>query len=180
MLKNAISFAKALKTNGIGKGDNVLSLMDNYHYMAPTWLGCIFAETVLCPFAMTDNSVKGNHHNHRKITFLTNIFQKTDEISDIINQIQPKIFVTSRIDLVESFKEIFKNLNLHCPIYIYENNVTGCYDLKPLLEQDVDIDEFKVPVVKDPTTEVVMLTLSSATTGKPKLINTTHMQLLSL
>uniref|UniRef100_A0A336MHT8 CSON001932 protein n=1 Tax=Culicoides sonorensis TaxID=179676 RepID=A0A336MHT8_CULSO len=160
MLKAGISCARALNSLGIKKGDNVLSLMDNHHYMVPTWLGVVFIEAVLCPFAMTDNSVK-------------------EEISDIIDQIQPKLFVTSRVDLIDHFKEIFKNLNIDCPIYIYENKIEGCYDLRPLLEHDVKIEEFTPPKVKDSANDIIMLTLSSATTGKPKLINSTHMQLLS-
>lgn len=59
MLKAGISCAQELKSRGLKKGDNVLSLMDNHHYMLPTWLGAIFAGAVLCPFAMTDNSVIG-------------------------------------------------------------------------------------------------------------------------
>ncbi|XP_063697725.1 probable 4-coumarate--CoA ligase 1 [Culicoides brevitarsis] len=160
ILKAAISFAQVLKAKNVGKNDNVLSLMDNHHYMMPAWLGVTFAGAVLCPFAMTDNSVK-------------------EEISDIVDQVQPKIFITSRLDLVDYFKSIFKNLNLDCPIYIYENTIDGCHDLKPLLEQDVDIDAFEVPKVENSAKDIVMLTLSSATTGKPKLINTTHMQVIA-
>lgn len=103
----------------------------------------------------------------------------TEEISDIVDQIQPKIFVTSRVDLVNDFKEIFQKLSLNCPIFIYENTVPGCHDLKPLLEQEVNVEEFKVPKLVNSAHEVLMLTLSSATTGKPKLINTTHVQLLA-
>lgn len=83
------------------------------------------------------------------------------------------------MDLVEKFKNIIKDLELDCPIYIYENKISGCFDLKPLLEQKVDITTFKPAKVDDPAHETVMLTLSSATTGKPKLINTTHMQILA-
>lgn len=182
MLKAGISFAQALKSKGIGKGDNVLSLMDNHHFMMPAWLGIVFAEAVLCPFAMTDNSVIGIAdpfvRNFIDIE-LTNEIISTDEISDIIDQVQPKMFVTSRIDLVTDFKDIFKKLNLNCPIFIYKNKTAGCHDLKPLLEQEVNIQEFEVPKLVDPARDVIMLTLSSATTGKPKLINTTHLHVIA-
>lgn len=83
------------------------------------------------------------------------------------------------MDLVEKFKNIIKDLKLDCPIYIYKNQIPDCFDLKPLLEQEVDIKTFVPAKVEDPAHDSVMLTLSSATTGKPKLINTTHMQVLA-
>lgn len=100
-------------------------------------------------------------------------------MTDIINQVQPKMFFTSRVELVSYFKDIFKELKLDCPIFLYENTIEGCHDLKSLFEKEVDIDAFEPPRPKDASTETLVLTLSSATTGKPKLINTTHMQIFA-
>lgn len=100
-------------------------------------------------------------------------------MTDIINQVQPKMFFTSRVELVSYFRDIFKKLKLDCPIFLYENTLEGCHDLKPFLENEVDVDGFEPPRPKDASTETFLLTLSSATTGKPKLINTTHMQILA-
>lgn len=79
---------------------------------------------------------------------------------------------------VKSFKAILQTLNLNIPILMYDNKVDGCHDLKPLLEDDVDIKCFKVPFVDDPATTTFMLTLSSGTTAQSKLTITTHKQIL--
>lgn len=65
MLKTAISFATALKYEyRIRQGDNILLMTENYHYMAGTWLGCVFAQAIICPFVFSEGtSVKGNDHN---------------------------------------------------------------------------------------------------------------------
>lgn len=59
MLHESVSFAEALRSKGLKKGDTALVLLHNHHYMAPTWLGCVFAGVVLSPFGLTDSSVKG-------------------------------------------------------------------------------------------------------------------------
>lgn len=79
MLKAGISFAQALKAKGIGKGDKVLSLMDAHHYMMPAWLGTVFANAVLCPFAMTDNSIKGEVNTQVYNNYNKNEFHRGDK-----------------------------------------------------------------------------------------------------
>lgn len=69
-------------------------------------------------------------------------------------------------------------LNMDCPIYIYENELDGCHDLRGLLETQVNIDDFKPEPIVDPDSDIFLVTLSSATTTKPKLINVTHKQFL--
>lgn len=61
MLKAALSFASALKNEyHICRGDHILLLMENYHYMAALWLGCVFAQAVICPFVFSEGtSIKG-------------------------------------------------------------------------------------------------------------------------
>lgn len=59
MLRESISFANFLRSKGIKKGDTALMLLHNHHYMAPTWLGCVFAGVIISPFALNDSSVKG-------------------------------------------------------------------------------------------------------------------------
>lgn len=59
MLKAAVSFANALKAKGIVKGDKIVMLMHNHHYMLPCWLGCVLAGVIFCPFYFLDSSVKG-------------------------------------------------------------------------------------------------------------------------
>lgn len=61
MLKASISFANALKSKGVVKGDRVVLLMHNHHYMLPTWLGCVLAGVVICPFYFLDSSVQGSN-----------------------------------------------------------------------------------------------------------------------
>lgn len=62
MLKTAVSFATTLKYEyRIRKGDHILLLTENYHYMAGTWLGCVLAQAVICPFVFSEGtSVNGN------------------------------------------------------------------------------------------------------------------------
>lgn len=62
MLKAAISFATALKYEfRIRQGDHIMLMTENYHYMAGTWLGCVFASATICPFVFSEGtSVKGN------------------------------------------------------------------------------------------------------------------------
>lgn len=89
--------------------------------------------------------------------------------------------LTSYLDAVDMFQAVFDQVNLECPIYIYENEIPGCHDLKPLLEEHkYGIDEFRPKKVSDPDRELLLIILSSSTTGKPKLINGTHSQLLDL
>lgn len=159
MLKAGISFAKSLHAMGIKKGDHVLLLMDNHHYMASVWLGCVFAGTIICPFVFTEESIKA-------------------EIHDLVEQIQPKLMVSSYLEWIDDFKEIYKAVGLECPIYVYDNKRHDCHDLRPLLEKKVNIDEFSPETINDPADDTVVLTLSSSTTGKAKLIMNTHMQLL--
>ncbi|XP_063703829.1 uncharacterized protein LOC134833444 [Culicoides brevitarsis] len=161
MLKTAISFATALKYEfRIRKGDHVLLMTENYHYMAGTWLGCAFAQAVLCPFVFSEGtSVK-------------------DEVMNLLRQIAPKLLVMTDVTQVESFKKILKDLGMDIPILMYENKIEGCHDLKPHLEADIDISCFKVPRVEDPENTTFMLTLSSGTTAQSKLTITTHQQLL--
>lgn len=91
------------------------------------------------------------------------------------------MMVTSYLDAVDMFQAVFETVNLECPIYIYDNQITGCHDLKPLLEEHVTgLDEFRPKKVGDPDRELLIIILSSSTTGKPKLINGTHSQLLDL
>lgn len=58
MLKAAVSVANGLTKLGIKKGDIILALMHNHHYLLPTWFGCLLVGVILCPFH-TDNAVKG-------------------------------------------------------------------------------------------------------------------------
>lgn len=89
------------------------------------------------------------------------------------------MMVTSYLDAVDMFQSIFDQVNIDCPIYIYENQVPGCHDLKPLLEQNFSsFDQFQPESVLDPHHDLLVIILSSSTTGKPKLINGTHSQLL--
>lgn len=97
----------------------------------------------------------------------------------MVRQIAPKLLVMSDVSQVASFKEILKALGMDIPILIYKNTVYGCHDLKPLLENDVDISSFKVPAIPDPLTTPFMLTLSSGTTAQSKLTITTHHQVLA-
>lgn len=89
--------------------------------------------------------------------------------------------VTSYLDAVDMFKSVFDQVNPGCPIYIYENQLQGCHDLKPLLEEHTKgFEKFRPKRVSDPDHELLVIILSSSTTGKPKLINGTHSQLLDL
>uniref|UniRef100_A0A336LJI2 CSON003339 protein n=1 Tax=Culicoides sonorensis TaxID=179676 RepID=A0A336LJI2_CULSO len=159
MLKEAISFANHLKLIGIKRGDTAIMLTHNHHYMAPTWLGCVFAGVLICPFGLIEGSVK-------------------EEIIELVNQLKPSFMVTSYINEIQRFKEVFKQLNVECPIYIYDNQFEDCFDLKPLLETKVNIYNFKPVSIINSDTDIFMITLSSATTSKPKLINVTHKQFL--
>lgn len=89
------------------------------------------------------------------------------------------MMITSYLDAVDMFKSVFDQVGIDCPIYIYENQTPGCHDLKPLLENHFsDFDTFQPESVTDPDHELLVIVLSSSTTGKPKLINGTHSQLL--
>uniref|UniRef100_A0A336LM03 Latrophilin Cirl n=1 Tax=Culicoides sonorensis TaxID=179676 RepID=A0A336LM03_CULSO len=159
-LKAAISFVNALKIKGIQQGDKIIVLMHNHHYLLPTWLGCALAGFILCPFHFTNTSVKA-------------------ELVDLVDQIRPKIMITSYLDAVDTFQSIFKQINLECEVYIYQNKQSNCFDLKPLLEKYfTNFDEFQPIKTADPENELFVVVLSSSTTGKPKLINGTHAQLL--
>lgn len=160
MLKTGVSFANSLRSMGIKKGDHVLLLMDNHHYMASVWLGCVFAGTIICPFVFTEESIKA-------------------EIHDLVEQIQPKIMVTSYLEWIDEFKDIYKALGMYCPIYVYDNKRHDCHDLRQLLEMNVNIDTIVPETIDDPAEDTVVLTLSSSTTGKSKLIMNTHMQIMS-
>lgn len=59
MLRESMSFANFLRSNGVKKGETALMLMHNHHYLAPTWLGCVFARVLVSPFALTNSSVRG-------------------------------------------------------------------------------------------------------------------------
>lgn len=102
----------------------------------------------------------------------------TDELSDLIEKISPKAIITSHLEAVDTFKGILKAFQLNCPILIYENTIDGCVDLKEIFEKEVNIDEFKPPTINDSAKDIFMLTLSSSTTGKSKLIIITHKQIL--
>lgn len=160
MLIGAISFAKSLQSMGIKKGDHVLLLMDNHHYMASVWLGAVFAGTIICPFVFTEESIK-------------------NEIFELIEQINPKIMVTSYEGWIDEFKSIYNKLGMQCSIYVYQNKRVDCHDLRPLLETNVNIDGFTPEKINDPASDTLVLTLSSSTTGKSKLIMNTHMQFLA-
>ncbi|XP_063706134.1 uncharacterized protein LOC134835194 [Culicoides brevitarsis] len=160
MLTEAISVANGLKAAGFQPGDKIVFLMHNHHYLLPTWLGCIFAGVVFCNFYFLDSSVK-------------------DELCELIGQIKPKMMITSYLDAIDTFKAVFEEVKIDCPIYIYENNRKDCHDWKPFLENFASpIEKFVPPSVEDPTKELLLIVLSSSTTGKPKLINTTHSQML--
>lgn len=160
MLEASISFANGLKEIGLKKGDNILVLAQKHHYVAPVMLGCVFAGVVFCPFFYTDTSVKA-------------------EICDLVSVINPKMMITSYVDLVEEFHGIFRQTGVNCPIYVYETHVPGCLDLKALLcDYVTPIKEFRPSGVTDPARELFVINLSSATTSKPKLINMTHKQML--
>lgn len=182
MLNAAISFAEALKERGVRKGDHVLFYMDNHHYLAATWLGCIFSGAILCPFIVSEGTSQGElcHSFSYKEKNLMKFCLLIDEVQFLIEQLKPKLMVTSMPDQITLFENIFQNLTMDCPIYMYENKIPGCHDLKPLLEKKVDIYGFQVPKIKDPAKELLMLTLSSSTTGTAKIIKNTHMQLISI
>lgn len=182
MLKAAVSFARAMKLKGIVNGDKVVLLMHNHHYLLPCWLGCVLAGVILCPFHFTNTSVKGlnslifetDSHKIWNIWF-------TAELCELIEQINPKMMVTSYLDAVDMFQSVFKQVGIDCPLYIYENQIPECHDLKPLLEEHTSgFDKYRPRHVSDPDRELLVIVLSSSTTGKPKLINSTHSQLLDL
>lgn len=85
---------------------------------------------------------------------------------------------TTHLDLVETFQSVFKQINIECPIYTYENQIQGCHDMKPLLEDHFTSFEEFIPASVDDINETLVLILSSATTGKAKLIKCTHKQML--
>lgn len=96
-----------------------------------------------------------------------------------MNKIHPKMMITTYPDLVQQFQSVFDQVNIDCPIYIYENPHPECHDLKPLLEEHfTSFEDFCPAGVTDPAKDTLILILSSATTGKPKLINCTHKQML--
>lgn len=97
---------------------------------------------------------------------------------DIVRQLKPSLMITSYLEEVKWFQEIFDELNIDCPIYIYDNAFEGCHELRCLLETNVSISDFKVESIDDPETDIFLVTLSSGTTSKPKLINVTHKQFL--
>lgn len=86
--------------------------------------------------------------------------------------------VTSYFDKIQWFQSIFTHLEIDCPIFVYDNDKPGCHNLRCLLETKVDVDNFCPEPISDPDSDVFLVTLSSATTSKPKLINVTHKQLL--
>lgn len=96
----------------------------------------------------------------------------------MIEKISPKAIITSHLEAVDTFKSVINTFKLNCPILIYENTIEGCVDLKEILENEVNIDKFKPPTINDPAIDKFMLTLSSSTTGKSKLIIITHKQIL--
>lgn len=59
MLKAGISFVNSAYKRGLKKGDAVVVLVHNYHYVLPSYLGCILGGFILCPIHFLDNSVKG-------------------------------------------------------------------------------------------------------------------------
>lgn len=133
--------------------------MDHHHYMLPTWLGCALVGAILCPFTFTEESVK-------------------EEIADLVSQINPAIFITSENLNLELFEAVFTHLKLNIPTLTYNNNIITNDDLKPLLECDINIDDFALPKIEDPGKDTFILALSSSTTGKSKLIIITHKQML--
>ncbi|XP_063709579.1 uncharacterized protein LOC134838065 [Culicoides brevitarsis] len=160
MLKEAISVANGLRAKGIKKGDTIVILMHNHHYLLPIWVGCVFAGAVLCPIYFGDSSVKG-------------------ELCELMGQVQPKMMITSHLDAIEMFQGVFKQIGIDCPIYIYENAVEGCHDFKPFVENYFSsFDSFKPETIDNPDNDLFVIVMSSSTTGKPKLINSTHSQLL--
>lgn len=83
--------------------------------------------------------------------------------------------ITTYPEHLNEFKSAFKQLKIDCPIYMYENQFPGCHDLKPLLEEYfTSFEDFRPASVTDPAKDIVVLILSSGTTGKPKLVNGTH------
>ncbi|XP_063703556.1 uncharacterized protein LOC134833232 [Culicoides brevitarsis] len=161
MLKASVSFANGLKAAGIKKGDVIIVLLHNHHYLLPTWFGAVLAGVILCPFHYTDTAVK-------------------DDLPDILRKLNPKLMVTSYLDLIDVFNDAFDKVNIKCPIYVYENEIEGCHDLKPLFhDYFTSFEEFKPATVDDPEHDTFVLILSSATTGKAKLIKCTHKQLLT-
>lgn len=98
---------------------------------------------------------------------------------EIIEKLHPKMMITSFLDLVAMFKSILYDLKIDCPIFTYENQIPGCHDLKPVLEDyATKIEDFVPASVTDSASDTLIIVLSSATTGKPKLINSTHKQCL--
>lgn len=159
-LKEAISLAHALKYKyGVRGGDRILLYMDHHHYMLPTWLGCAFAGAILVPFIFTEESVK-------------------EEIADLMSQINPIIFITSENLDLKLFQSVFTHLKLNIPTITYNNNIITNDDLQPLLEGEINIDDFHLPKIENPGKEIFTLALSSSTTGKSKLIIITHKQML--
>lgn len=159
-MKAAVSLAHNLKYKyGVRESDRILLFMDHHHYMLPTWLGCALVGAILCPFTFTEESVK-------------------EEIADLVSQINPAIFITSENLNLELFEAVFTHLKLNIPTLTYNNNIITNDDLKPLLECDINIDDFALPKIEDPGKDTFILALSSSTTGKSKLIIITHKQML--
>lgn len=160
-LKAALSLTNNLKNHyGVHQGDRVILFMDHHHYLLPTWLGCALAGTILCPFAFTHEVFK-------------------EEVAALITQIKPAMLIASEDTNIGIFEEIFRDLKLNIPIVVYNSKVKRHNDLKPLLECEVNIDDVTLPHVADPNTEPFALALSSATTGKCKLITISHRQMLT-
>lgn len=108
-------------------------------------------------------------------------FSFTEELTDLVQQIHPKMLITTYENLLDIFQSTLKEVKMDtdCPIYVYENTYPGCHDLKPLLENYfTSFEDFEPAGVNDAAKDTLILILSSATTGKPKLINCTHKQML--
>ncbi|XP_063703889.1 uncharacterized protein LOC134833496 [Culicoides brevitarsis] len=161
-LELSIAFASNLQRKGLKKGDVVLFLCQKHHYVPPAMLGCIFAGVVFCPFYYQDSSVR-------------------TEVCDILQKINPKMMIMSHLDLVDEFQRIFREISLECPIYVYENSIEGCEELKTLFEKENDqpkIEEYHPFSATDPSVDLLCLNLTSSTTSKPKICPMTHKQML--
>uniref|UniRef100_A0A336L0Y1 CSON001432 protein n=1 Tax=Culicoides sonorensis TaxID=179676 RepID=A0A336L0Y1_CULSO len=155
LLKEAFSLAYALKYKyGVRQGDRIILNMDYHHYMLPTWYACALAGAVLCPFILSG--------------------EPQDEVTELVATINPVMLISSESKDLTMFDTILKTLNLKIPFITFNNDVETNDDLKPLLENDVNIDEFPLPKISDPSKEVFLLLLSSGTTSKSKLIPVTN------
>uniref|UniRef100_A0A336MGN2 CSON001433 protein n=1 Tax=Culicoides sonorensis TaxID=179676 RepID=A0A336MGN2_CULSO len=158
VLKESFSLAYALKYKyGVRQGDRIFLYMDFHHYMLPTWYACALAGAVLCPFFHAG--------------------EPQDEVAELVATINPVMLISSESKDLTMFDTILNTLNLKIPVLTYNNRISKNDDLKPLFENDVNMDEFPLPKIADPAKDVFILFVSSGTTSRLKLVPITNKKL---